>query len=113
MWNITLPNIKPKAPGIFCLVLLLSFLSQNSAFADCAACAKLKSDLDAKTKAAVSMQGVKGKNEVYLITHPDASSSIQIKVKSNIMIASVRIETFQNEISLITSEITKGCAQCP
>jgi hypothetical protein len=53
------------------------------------------------------------KNRDYLTKNPDASASAKIKVRSNIAMAEIQIETITNQISLLSVEMKKkGCAEC-
>ena len=53
------------------------------------------------------------KNKDYLNSHPDAESSVAVKVRSNLFVTTLQIETTENEISVLENKIKKqGCGQC-
>jgi len=54
------------------------------------------------------------KNQDYLSSFGKINKSGAIKVKSNIFVISLRLETSKNNIEAIHTELTqKGCNQCP
>jgi len=53
------------------------------------------------------------KNQEYLAKNPDAPPSAKIKVRSNIAMAELQIETVSNQIELRNEELKKkGCPPC-
>jgi hypothetical protein len=69
-------------------------------------CSRLQDTLTARTE-------VLRKNRDYLAKNPDASPSAKIKVRSNIALAEIQIETITNQIALLSGEMQKkGCAEC-
>lgn len=53
------------------------------------------------------------KNQDYLVKNPDAPASAKIKVRSNIAMAQLQIETVANQIELRNEDLKKkGCPPC-
>ena len=76
-------------------------------------CDGLMRSLIEKTDKLGRTQVILQKNEDYLKKNPDASPSISIKVRSNILVSRLQIETLQNEKILIEKSVTeKGCGKC-
>lgn len=97
---------------IFFLIFL--FGPSNSFSAQCEECtpvrassAKLQTDLQ-------SHESLLQRNRDYLARLDPSESSKAIKVKSNIVILAVRIETIKNNLAAAQSDLqAKGCDQCP
>ena len=69
-------------------------------------CSRLQDKLIARNQ-------VLKKNRDFLVEHPEASPSAKIKVRSNIAMAEIQIETISNQVSLLSAEMKKkGCAEC-
>jgi hypothetical protein len=69
--------------------------------------------LQEKTEKLQRTQIILQKNEDYMKKNPEASPSIAIKVRSNILVSKLQIETLQNEKVLIEKTISeKGCGAC-
>jgi hypothetical protein len=93
----------------------LLLLNSTYSFAQtCGAhCTPLVTSLSEKSDRLERTQVILKKNEEYLKKNPNASASISVKVRSNILVSKLQIETFQNEKILIEKTIQeKGCNQC-
>jgi hypothetical protein len=76
-------------------------------------CDAIVRSLQEKSEKLERTQIILQKNEDYMKKNPDASPSIAIKVRSNILVSKLQIETLQNERVLIEKTITeKGCGKC-
>ena len=95
------------------LVLVLFSFWTSASRADCGACAGERSELAKKTADRDRILNIKRLNEDYLKSHPNASNSIQVKAKSNVLLAGVKAETALNEITFLTDKIGKECGGCP
>ena len=93
----------------FTLITLAEF-----AKAECTpACLEIVKKIPPKDQELLLVKTILGKNEAYLKEHPDASSSLIAKVRSNILMSKLQIETLQNESQFIKDEIQKkGCQEC-
>lgn len=92
-------------------LILVSF----SAYAEpCEECNRVRSDLAKEMNLKQSFVTLKAKNEDYL-KKPDVAASAAIKVKSNIMLLGIKIETQDNKITLLQEQQKKlnGCTNCP
>jgi hypothetical protein len=120
----TLPSIRMKTrvqnsrfhQASLGVVAFLIFLlnPSNGSGAQCEECApvrtasvKLQTDLQ-------SHESLLQRNRDYLARLDPSESSKAIKVKSNIVILAVRIETIKNNLVAAQSDLqAKGCDQCP
>lgn len=69
-------------------------------------CTRLKDQLAAR-------KDVLQKNQEYLAKNPDAPPSAKIKVRSNIAMAELQIETVSNQFEIRNEELKKkGCPPC-
>ncbi len=69
-------------------------------------CTRLQDDLAVRKE-------VLRKNQEYLVNNPGASASAKIKVRSNIAMAQLQIETVSNQIEIRNEELKKkGCPPC-
>ena len=77
------------------------------------ACSEIVNKIPLKDQELLRVKTILGNNEAYLKDHPDASSSIIAKLRSNILMSKLQIETLQNESQFIKDEIQKkGCQEC-
>ncbi len=95
-------------------LMLLLHLTQDAVAETCIGpCDGIVRSLQEKSEKLKRTQIILQKNEDYLKKNPDASPSISIKVRSNILVSKLQIETLQNEKVLIEKTITeKGCGPC-
>lgn len=95
-------------------LLLISSLSSIAKAETCIGpCNGMVRSLQEKTDKLQRTLVILQKNEDYMKKNPDASPSIAIKVRSNILVSKIQIETLQNEKVLIEKTISeKGCGQC-
>jgi hypothetical protein len=95
------------------LFLLTSLASVAKAEVCLGPCDGMVRSLQEKTEKLQRTQVILQKNEDYMKKNPEASPSIAIKVRSNILVSKIQIETLQNEKVLIEKTISeKGCGQC-
>jgi hypothetical protein len=79
----------------------------------CAECTLIRESIVQKSARMKALEEILRKNNEYLARHPNLSSSVNIKVKSNIVMASLKIETLQNEITFGESGLReKNCSDC-
>ena len=93
--------------------LAASFIQAQWAYAHCGPCEETKKELEKKDKNILLLKDAENKNQAYLGSHPDASESILIKVKSNLIVIKLRTETAQNEKTLLLANLKERCRQCP
>ena len=79
----------------------------------CLECDQLQGELTKEIKLRESYLTLKGKNEYYL-KRPDVPSGAAIKVRSNLMLLGIKIETQDNKIEAITIQKKKfnHCPHC-
>ena len=100
-------------------VLMSGWVFHHKAFADAGSSAQCKEcqvfDEEMKKKVAKKerTEDILKKNKDYLLKNPAASKSIVIKVKSNVMITLIQIETVDNEIVALKNNVQTRCTQCP
>ena len=97
--------------GFFIVVLFIGF----TAFAaPCDECNKLYSDLEKEERLRESYVILKQKNEDYL-KKPDVPAGAAIKVRSNLMLIGIKIETEDNKIEALKIQKKKlgECVSCP
>ena len=95
------------------LIALIAF--QAAAFAgECNGnCAPLVTSLSQKETELTRIKDILKKNEDYLQRKTNIPTSISVKVRSNIVISKLQIETIENERTAINQTIEKqGCKQC-
>lgn len=99
---------------LFLQLLFFSSLTQVSRAETCIGpCDALVGSLQEKTAKIQRTQIILQKNEDYMKKNPEATPSIAIKVRSNILVSKLQIETLQNEKVLIEKTISeKGCGTC-
>ena len=80
----------------------------------CEECDRFLNGIDKEAKLRENYVQLKLKNEAYL-NKPNVSPSAAIKVRSNIMLLGIKIETQDNKIEAIKIEMKKqgDCSQCP
>ena len=82
--------------------------------AQCKECQSFDEEVKQKIAKKERTEDILNKNKEYLQKNPNASKSIVIKVKSNVMITLIQIETAQNEIVALKNKVeTQRCTQCP
>ncbi len=96
-------------------VLLASAFFSLTIFAqDCSECKKEATEIQQKTNFKERAALILKKNQDYMAAHPNAPESLAIKVRSNIIVTMMQIETSENEITLLQGNLkTKGCSKCP
>ena len=95
------------------LALIQIMLSDSHAQQNCMNCAPLIKSLDEKVAQLERVKVILSKNEEYLKNNPSASTSIIVKVRSNILVSRLQIETLQNEKQLVENSVQeKGCESC-
>lgn len=101
-------------PVLIAPLLLLATLTQVAQAETCIGpCDGIVRSLLEKGEKLQRTQIILQKNEDYMKKNPDASPSIAIKVRSNILVSKLQIETLQNEKVLIEKTISeKGCGSC-
>lgn len=93
------------------LICLASRLAQAD---NCATCAVLASNVAKQVQYKAKTAEVITKNREYLAKNPTADASIRVKVNSNILVATLRVEAAQNNIETENRQLSeKGCSQCP
>ena len=80
----------------------------------CGECNKIHAGLNAENKLREAYLVLKGKNEDYL-KNPSVPASAAIKVRSNLMLIGIKIETQDNKIEALNIEKKKlnDCTNCP
>ncbi len=101
-------------PFVILHLILLIHSTQNAVADTCLGpCDGIVRSLQEKSEKLERTQIILQKNEDYMKKNPEASPSIAIKVRSNILVSKIQIETLQNERVLIEKTITeKGCGKC-
>jgi hypothetical protein len=101
-------------PFLILQLLLLSQLTPVAQAETCIGpCDGLVRSLREKSEKLQRTQIILQKNEDYMKKNPEVSPSISIKVRSNILVSKLQIETLQNEKVLIEKTISeKGCGAC-
>ena len=96
------------------LLSLLLLTQSPSAFASCPPkCIPNLKAFDFKQKEFARINLILSKNEAYLVKYPQVSPSLLIKIRSNILMSKLQIETLQNQITVLTAEnFSKGCREC-
>ncbi len=98
---------------LIALLVQSVFVAPASAETCIGPCDGIVRSLTEKSEKLERTQVILQKNEDYLKKNPDASPSISVKVRSNILVSKLQIETLQNEKILIEKTITeKGCGKC-
>jgi hypothetical protein len=97
------------------LGIALSFTCQNSVAVDCGACRTLGASIQAQKNAEKTHLDLLERNRAFLASvNAKKDLSKAIKVKSNILVLVLRLETFKNNLLQMETEYrTKGCGQCP
>lgn len=92
------------------VILLASSVAQAT---DCAFCGDFAAKLNQQQNLRVRTADILEKNKAYLAKLGPDDTSKRIKVNSNILIASVQIETIDNNIQTLKKAIQeKGCGTC-
>ena len=97
------------------LYLLIPLLfSPAHAAGNCPAnCTPAIARLASKEGELAKIRDILAKNEDYLRRNPSVSPSVAVKIRSNIMISRLQIETAQNEKSVLETSLDKqGCKEC-
>ncbi len=96
-------------------ILVTLFCIGFAAYAQpCVECNRLHTELQKEVKLRESYVVLKAKNEDYL-KKPDVAASAAIKVRSNLMLLGIKIETEDNKIEALKIQKKKlnDCATCP
>ena len=103
-----------KKSQIYFLFSVLLFVSFAVVAATCDECSRFHSGIQKEQQLRESYAQLKVKNEDYL-KKPDVAPGAAIKVRSNIMLLGIKIETQDNKIEALKIEMKKGgnCDQCP
>ncbi len=98
----------------FFVFILLGFAGVAALAANCDECTGFQTGIEKETKLRASYLDLKNKNEEYL-KKPDITPGAAIKVRSNIMLLSIKIETQDNKIEALKIQMNKagGCTHCP
>jgi hypothetical protein len=101
-------------PVLILQLLLLTHLTPVVQAETCVGpCDNMARSLLEKSEKLKRTQLILQKNEDYMKKNPEAAPSIAIKVRSNILVSKLQIETLQNEKVLIEKTISeKGCGTC-
>ncbi len=76
-------------------------------------CTPVMKSLSTKETELQRVQTILQKNEEYLKKNTSISASISVKIRSNILISRLQIETVQNEKTMIEKTIKQqGCSGC-
>jgi hypothetical protein len=94
--------------------MLIQLLSTPAPAGNCPGnCAPAVAQLAKKEGELGKIRDILAKNEEYLKRNPSVSPSIAVKIRSNIMISKLQIETAQNEKVLLEASLEKqGCKEC-
>ncbi len=96
---------------LFCTSLLLSFVVQSQ---DCIKCKQLAESIQIAKKEEASLGGLLVKNRAVLATLSPSDISKKVKLSSNILILTAKIEKFQNERTIFNQQTNQmGCKTCP
>ena len=95
------------------LIALIAFHAPSFA-GDCNGnCTPLLTSLSQKETELTRIKDILKKNEEYLQKKTNLPTSISVKVRSNIVISKLQIETIENERTAINQTLDKqGCKQC-
>ncbi len=99
---------------MFLFVLLsLSGLTSKVYAACTPACEPAVKVIQAKRSEGERIKVILEKNEDYLKKNPTASPSITVKIRSNILMSKLQIETLANENTVLIADAQKkGCQEC-
>ena len=96
----------------FALTLLNLFAAQASATCN-PSCEPAVKVIQGKQNEEERVKLVLAKNEDYLKKNPTASPSVTVKIRSNILMSKLQIETLLNENTVLIAEAQKkGCQEC-
>lgn len=100
--------------GIFYIATSVICLPSSWAASDCLACAGKALELTKNTNGLKQHEDLLIKNRDYLSKiNSDTSASQAIKVKSNILVIVLRIDTFKNNIDVLKKELeVPACKSC-
>jgi hypothetical protein len=98
----------------FFQIILIGFAGFTAFAATCDQCTGFLNGIEKETKLRASYLELKIKNEDYL-KKPDISPGAAIKVRSNIMLLGIKIETQDNKIEALKIQMNKAgdCSNCP
>ncbi len=94
--------------------MLIQLLSTPASAGNCAGtCAPAVAQWEKMENQLDKIRDILAKNEEYLKRNPSVSPSIAVKIRSNIMISRLQIETAQNEKALLEASLERqGCREC-
>lgn len=105
------PKFRQKVSGV--LILPFFLVPTISHAGSCAPCTTELTDLGIQTKLQNEQMNLIQQNKDYLAKYGSASKSASVKVKSNLLIISLRLEAAKNSITLLNAQLTKkGCVSC-
>ena len=95
-------------------IVAFIFVALSTHAEPCKECNKIHADLATEQKLRESYVTLKAKNEDYL-KNPAVPAGAAIKVRSNLMLIGIKIETQDNKIEALNLEKKKlnDCASCP
>lgn len=113
-FRLRLRRVFDVATWLMICFFIAAELSQKSFAADCGACAAKKIDLTKNSAGLKQHEDLLAKNKDYLSKiNVEANASQAIKVKSNILVIVLRIDTFKNNIDVLKKEIeSPACSGC-
>lgn len=106
-------NIAPFILGTI-VILALHAGAPLEAAAACAACQPIRAQFEENEAYKRNVKAIIEKNQAYLRTLQTEETSKKIKVNSNILIASIRVETADHNLAALRKRMEEeGCAKCP
>lgn len=78
--------------------------------AESAPCETLLKNIESRKTRQSSIRHVIEKNNQYLVKNTEASTSIKIKIRSNLLMGNLLLETLSNELLALENDVkSKGC----
>ena len=97
----------------FQLTCVLSIFCRAGFSANCAKCQEYTREISASVALEANTSSLLQKNRAYLEKYGKIDVSKDIKLRSNILILSLRLETVRNNLEATRTESAqKGCAAC-
>lgn len=98
---------------VFYLFLFLASVSLVDAAEDCADCEGLELKIDQKNVEKARYESLVKSNEDYLEQLGNNDVSKRIKLRSNLMVIGLRLETVRNELDFLKSaDLQQKCKSC-
>ncbi len=111
-----LQKISLKQASVFAIYLAATlvhlYLFAADANADCSACATELSGVNQEKAAYTTYQDLLERNKQFLEGPGGQDASKAIKVKSNILVLMLKIDTAKNNTEALTKDIQKKCPAC-